>query len=147
MVATFIIVLCVFPKCLQDISTKAFFLISCNSLHRWFGNPEKMHEHNLFRASFTRAIKANLVLGWAVHFQLTVMKGFAFGGKEFNYHCLVKVFAFCSLCKKKWQVWSRDLWDCTPGMNSHVSSCPVTQHRSCSMWLRKKVCLELDYTR
>lgn len=59
-----------------------------------------MHEHNLFHPSFTTAIKANLVLGLAVHFQMTMMKGLAFGGKEFNYHFLVKVFAFYRLCKK-----------------------------------------------
>lgn len=106
-----------------------------------------MHKHNLFHASFTTAIKANLVLGLAVHFQLTMMKDLAFGGKEFNYHYLVKVFAFCSLSKKKWQVWSRDLWDCALGMNAHVSSCPITQHTSCSMRMRKKLWLEFDYTR
>lgn len=106
-----------------------------------------MYEYNLFHASFTLAIKANLVLGLAVHFQLTTMKGLAFGGKEFDYHYLVKMFAFCRLCKKQWQVWSRDLWDCAPGRNASVSSCPVTQHTSCSMWMRKKLCLEFDYTR
>lgn len=43
-----------------------------------------MHEHNFFHASFTTAIKANLILGLAVHLQLTMMKGLVFGGKEFN---------------------------------------------------------------
>lgn len=133
--------------CISKVSSgcqyKGFFLIICNSLYRWFGNPEKMHEH----ASFTTAIKANLILGLAVHLQLTMMKGLAFGGKEFNYHYLVKMFAFCRFCKKKWQVWSRDLWVCAPGMSTHVSSCPVTQHTSCSMWTREKFCLEFDYTR
>lgn len=94
-----------FLKSPQDVEYKVFFLIIFNSSHRSSGNPLQMHKHNIFHMSFAITVKANLGFGLLVHFQFTMMKGSVFGGKEFSYCYLLKVFAFCRFCKKGWQVW------------------------------------------